>query len=156
MKKLNRNSLSFRRGTKSPAALSGTLPGETLHVTSPHPAPLNVEKESGRSHNEQNKSGEVRKLKVLTLGWEFPPLYAGGLGPACYGLTKALSRHVEQTIILPRSGVRLCRCQSSNHTRQKWTPLWRGKPLAPGIHKHGYSRNPHEPERLPHNCFSRL
>jgi len=44
-----------------------------------------------------------RKIKVLTLGWEFPPLYAGGLGPACHGLTKALSKHVEQTIILPRS-----------------------------------------------------
>ena len=44
-----------------------------------------------------------RKLKVLTLGWEFPPLYAGGLGPACYGLTKALGKHVDNTIILPRS-----------------------------------------------------
>lgn len=45
----------------------------------------------------------MRKLKVLTLGWEFPPLYAGGLGPACYGLTKALSHHVEVSVILPRS-----------------------------------------------------
>jgi glycosyltransferase involved in cell wall biosynthesis len=45
----------------------------------------------------------ARKLKVLTLGWEFPPLYAGGLGPACYGLTKALSNYVDNTIILPRS-----------------------------------------------------
>jgi glycogen synthase len=44
-----------------------------------------------------------RKFKVLTLGWEFPPLYAGGLGPACYGLTKALNKYVENTIILPRS-----------------------------------------------------
>ncbi len=45
----------------------------------------------------------MSKLKVLTLGWEFPPLYAGGLGPACYGLTNALSRYVDNTIILPRS-----------------------------------------------------
>ena len=43
------------------------------------------------------------KPKVLTLGWEFPPLYAGGLGPACYGLTKALSKHIDNTLILPRS-----------------------------------------------------
>lgn len=42
------------------------------------------------------------KPKVLTLGWEFPPQYAGGLGPACYGLTKALSKYVDNTLILPR------------------------------------------------------
>jgi len=42
------------------------------------------------------------KPKILTLGWEFPPLCAGGLGPACYGLTKALSRYVDNTLILPR------------------------------------------------------
>ena len=25
------------------------------------------------------------------LGWEFPPFISGGLGTACYGLTRALS-----------------------------------------------------------------
>ncbi|MEI6274080.1 MAG: glycogen/starch synthase, partial [Phycisphaerae bacterium] len=28
--------------------------------------------------------------RVLMLGWEFPPFITGGLGTACYGLTKAL------------------------------------------------------------------
>jgi glycogen(starch) synthase len=38
------------------------------------------------------------------LGWEFPPFITGGLGTACYGLTKALDRqHVEVTFVLPKS-----------------------------------------------------
>ncbi|MEN7548609.1 glycosyltransferase [Rapidithrix thailandica] len=44
-----------------------------------------------------------KKLKVLMLGWEFPPLLTGGLGPACYGLAKALSTKVELTLIIPRT-----------------------------------------------------
>lgn len=31
-------------------------------------------------------------MKILMFGWEFPPHIAGGLGTACYGLTKALSK----------------------------------------------------------------
>jgi glycosyltransferase involved in cell wall biosynthesis len=43
-------------------------------------------------------------MKVLMLGWEFPPFISGGLGTACYGLTKALDElGVEVTFILPRS-----------------------------------------------------
>jgi glycogen synthase len=30
-------------------------------------------------------------MRVLMLGWEFPPYISGGLGTACHGLTKALS-----------------------------------------------------------------
>lgn len=30
-------------------------------------------------------------MKILMFGWEFPPHITGGLGTACYGLTKALS-----------------------------------------------------------------
>ena len=30
-------------------------------------------------------------MKVFMLGWEFPPFISGGLGTACYGLTKAMS-----------------------------------------------------------------
>lgn len=37
------------------------------------------------------------------LGWEFPPYLTGGLGPACYGLAKALSKQVDLHIILPRT-----------------------------------------------------
>ncbi len=37
------------------------------------------------------------------LGWEFPPFIAGGLGVACYGLTKALDRQGHRVIfILPK------------------------------------------------------
>ena len=31
-------------------------------------------------------------MKVFMLGWEFPPFISGGLGTACYGLTKAMNR----------------------------------------------------------------
>jgi len=31
-------------------------------------------------------------VKVFMLGYEFPPFISGGLGTACYGLTKAISQ----------------------------------------------------------------
>ncbi len=31
-------------------------------------------------------------MKILMFGWEFPPHISGGLGTACYGLTKGLSK----------------------------------------------------------------
>ncbi len=41
-------------------------------------------------------------MKVLELTWEFPPYISGGLGTACYGLTRALLRFgVEIYMILP-------------------------------------------------------
>lgn len=37
------------------------------------------------------------------LGWEFPPFISGGLGTACYGLTKAMAQlGMEITFVLPR------------------------------------------------------
>ncbi|MHC4255270.1 MAG: glycosyltransferase family 4 protein [Planctomycetota bacterium] len=42
-------------------------------------------------------------MKVLMLGWEFPPYISGGLGTACYGLTKAMDQlGVQVTFILPK------------------------------------------------------
>jgi glycosyltransferase involved in cell wall biosynthesis len=42
-------------------------------------------------------------MRVLMLGWEFPPFITGGLGTACYGLTKALDRRsIGVTFVLPR------------------------------------------------------
>jgi glycosyltransferase involved in cell wall biosynthesis len=42
-------------------------------------------------------------MKVLMFGWEFPPFYSGGLGPACAGLTKGLTRKgVHVTFVIPR------------------------------------------------------
>jgi glycogen synthase len=42
-------------------------------------------------------------MNVLMLGWEFPPFISGGLGTACYGLTRALNDlGTEVTFVLPR------------------------------------------------------
>lgn len=41
-------------------------------------------------------------MKVLMFGWEFPPFISGGLGTACYGLTKGLQElGVEVDFVLP-------------------------------------------------------
>ncbi|GIV25373.1 MAG: glycosyl transferase [Bacteroidia bacterium] len=41
-------------------------------------------------------------MKVLMLGWEFPPRIAGGLAVACYGLVKGLVHHgVEVVFVMP-------------------------------------------------------
>jgi len=43
-------------------------------------------------------------MRVLMLGWEFPPFITGGLGTACYGLTRALDRRgIEVIFALPKS-----------------------------------------------------
>ena len=42
-------------------------------------------------------------LKILTFGWDYPPMRNGGLGVACYGLTRELiSKGVTITYVLPR------------------------------------------------------
>jgi glycosyltransferase involved in cell wall biosynthesis len=49
-------------------------------------------------------------MKVFMLGWEFPPFISGGLGTACYGLTKAMDElGVEVTFVLPKAS-------TSHHT----------------------------------------
>ena len=43
-------------------------------------------------------------MKVLMFGWEFPPLQCGGLGVACYGLTKGLVKQgVQVTFVVPKA-----------------------------------------------------
>ncbi len=43
-------------------------------------------------------------MRILMLGWEFPPFISGGLGTACYGLTKALNRQNAQVLfVLPKT-----------------------------------------------------
>lgn len=43
-------------------------------------------------------------MRVLMFGWEFPPHIAGGLGTACYGMTRGLARNnVEVTFIVPHA-----------------------------------------------------
>ena len=42
-------------------------------------------------------------MKILMLGWEFPPFISGGLGTACYGLTRGMSKiGAEVLFVLPR------------------------------------------------------
>lgn len=42
-------------------------------------------------------------MKVLMFGWEFPPHITGGLGTACYGLTKALSNFgTDMIFVVPK------------------------------------------------------
>ncbi|MDP4183563.1 MAG: glycosyltransferase family 4 protein [Bacteroidota bacterium] len=44
-------------------------------------------------------------MRVLMFGWEFPPHISGGLGTACYGLTKGLATFddVEVTFVVPKA-----------------------------------------------------
>ena len=43
-------------------------------------------------------------MKVLMFGWEFPPHITGGLGTACFGLTKGLVKHgVEVIFVVPKA-----------------------------------------------------
>jgi len=49
------------------------------------------------------KEGDMPPPRVLMLGWEFPPFITGGLGTACYGLTRAMARlGSEVTFVLPK------------------------------------------------------
>jgi len=42
-------------------------------------------------------------MRVFMLGWEFPPFISGGLGTACYGLTKAMGNiGADIMFVLPR------------------------------------------------------
>ena len=42
-------------------------------------------------------------MKVLTFGWDFPPARNGGLGVACFGLTRELTRaDIEVIFVLPK------------------------------------------------------
>ena len=42
-------------------------------------------------------------MRIFMLGWEFPPFISGGLGTACYGLTRAMDQlGMEVTFVLPK------------------------------------------------------
>lgn len=42
-------------------------------------------------------------MKIFMLGWEFPPFISGGLGTACYGLTKAINDlGIQVKFVLPK------------------------------------------------------
>lgn len=49
----------------------------------------------------------MKRLRVLTLGWEFPPLINGGLGVACLGLSRALAKHADLTVVVPSADLNM-------------------------------------------------
>jgi glycosyltransferase involved in cell wall biosynthesis len=50
---------------------------------------------------------DLGAVKVLMLGWEFPPYFAGGVGVVCEAMTRALAqRGTEVTYLMPRSPAR--------------------------------------------------
>jgi len=60
-------------------------------------------------------------MRIFMLGWEFPPYISGGLGTACYGLTRALNRlghHI--TFVLPQA---VDFAPESSHVQLKMPPL---------------------------------
>ena len=43
-------------------------------------------------------------MRILMFGWEFPPRMSGGLGTACFGMTKALAGLGHQILfVLPQT-----------------------------------------------------
>jgi glycosyltransferase involved in cell wall biosynthesis len=44
-------------------------------------------------------------MKILMFGWEFPPHISGGLGTACYGLTKGLTKlkNISVIFVVPKA-----------------------------------------------------
>ena len=43
-------------------------------------------------------------MRILMFGWEFPPHITGGLGTACFGLTKGLAKHnVDVIFVVPKA-----------------------------------------------------
>lgn len=71
--------------------------------------------------------------RVLMFGWEFPPFNSGGLGTACHGLTKGLSKHnVSISFVLPRKigahsqHVKLIYADNKKITYHLWNSLLKG------------------------------
>jgi glycosyltransferase involved in cell wall biosynthesis len=57
---------------------------------------------------------EGESIRVFMLGWEFPPFISGGLGTACYGLTRAMDQlGVNVTFVLPK----VVRAEFATHVR---------------------------------------
>src|SRR3954470_19548753 len=90
-------------------------------------------------------------MRVFMLGWEFPPFISGGLGTACYGLTKAMSGlGTEIFFVLPRP------VTSPFSTHVKLLSPRPGSPLAAPVtefrldeFEHGWSRGIDEKRGAP-------
>src|SRR6266404_4413938 len=68
-------------------------------------------------------------MNIFMLGWEFPPFISGGLGTACYGLTRALSDLGHRVIfVLPQPVT----AEFTTHVTLR-TPASAGKGLPEGV-----------------------
>ncbi|MGD9978601.1 MAG: glycosyltransferase family 4 protein [Bacteroidales bacterium] len=74
-------------------------------------------------------------MRVLMFGWEFPPHITGGLGTACYGLTRGIAKeNVDVIFVVPRaygdedgSSVRLVAAENIDvtHTNMQLEEFWK-------------------------------
>lgn len=74
-------------------------------------------------------------MKVLMFGWEFPPHITGGLGTACFGLTRGLAKkNVEVIFVVPKafgdedkSSIRLVAAEDIDvsHTNIEMEEFWK-------------------------------
>ena len=71
-------------------------------------------------------------MRVLMFGWEFPPHITGGLGTACFGMTKGLAKNnVEVLFVVPRAygdedqSRRLAPTSSRMSVRKSSRSLWK-------------------------------
>jgi len=67
-------------------------------------------------------------MNIFMLGWEFPPFISGGLGTACYGLTRALDDLGHHVIfVLPQA---VSPEAPTSHVRLKTPASAKGRPYA--------------------------
>ncbi len=83
-------------------------------------------------------------LKVLMFGWEFPPIKSGGLGTACYDLTKGLSwNNVDVTFVMPHAPdnaeVEFVKLIGADNFSKKVQIKKIKTLLTPYLNSHGYS-----------------
>lgn len=74
-------------------------------------------------------------MRVLMFGWEFPPHITGGLGTACFGLTRGIAKHnVDVIFVVPKaygdedgSSVRLVAAENIDvaHTSMQLEEFWK-------------------------------
>jgi len=92
-------------------------------------------------------------MRILMLGWEFPPFISGGLGTACYGLTKALDRRGHQiSFVLPKAVDRSAASHVHVLSPEQVTPEGAAGAAALFEGGRGTDQPPVEPWDLPENA----
>ncbi len=99
---------------------------------------------------------------ILMYGWEFPPYNSGGLGVACYGLSRALTRKkVKITFVLPQkislsaNFLRIIFAQdyASYSSKKKFSLQTKGFLLYPYITQRDYQQQYQQYEKQEQNIF---